>query len=112
MSQTPAPPLGNALLEQLYELEAAKHAALQNFDADAYENTSAEQARLVSAAGTPPANEVSRDLVVALAKLSRLNSALLLNLISISPHFALAQQGYTADGGIEESTRTRVQVNG
>ena len=85
MSQTSAPPSGNALIKQLHELEAAKHDALQNLDADAYESSSAEQARLVSAAGPPAANEVSSDLVIALAKLARLNSALLLNLISISP---------------------------
>ena len=112
MSQTSAPPSGNALIKQLHELEAAKHDALQNLDADAYESSSAEQARLVSAAGPPAANEVSSDLVVALAKLARLNSALLLNLISISPHFAIARQGYTADGDIEESTRTRVILKG
>jgi hypothetical protein len=112
MSQTSAPPSGNALLEQLFELEAAKHDALQSFDADAYEAAAVEQARLVAVAGPLAEAEVSRDLVVKLAKLARLNSALLLNLISISPRFALAQPGYTAEGGLEGSPLNRLRIKG
>ena len=112
MSPTSAPPPGNALLEQLFELEAVKHDALRSFDADAYEAAAAEQARIVASAGPLAAAEVSRDLVVALARLTHLNSALLLNLISISPHFALAKQGYTAEGGVEGSPFDRLRVKG
>ena len=112
MSQTSAPPPGNALLEQLFELEAVKHGALQSFDADAYEAAAAEQARLAAVAGPLAEAEVSRDRVVALAGLTRLNSALLLNLFSISPHFALAKQGYTAEGGLEGSPLDRLRVEG
>ena len=99
------------MLERLIELEAVKHEALLEFDADAYETATSEQTGLVSA-GTLKESEVARDRVVVLAKQTRLNSALLLNLISISPYFALMQQGYTAGGGPEAAPWNRPRLRG
>ena len=110
--KTPSvPPRGNELLERLIELEAVKHEALLEFDADAYETATSEQTGLVSA-GTLEESALARDRVVVLAKQIRLNSALLLNLISISPYFALMQQGYTAGGGAVAAPSSRLRLRG
>ncbi len=111
MNEPSAPLAGNDLLERLLELESAKKEALLEFDANAYETASAEQALLVSQ-GTLEKSELSRERVVALAQKTRLNFALLLNLISISPSFASMQQSYTADGVRENSLKRHVVVQG
>ena len=100
---------GNRWVDRLLELEVVKKEALLAFDADGYEASSQEQVRLV-AAGIPDLENISRDRGLALARQTRLNSALLINLVSISPHFALAQQGYTADGEPAGPVLDRVQV--
>ena len=111
MNEPSAPLSGNELLEQLLELETRKKDALLEFDADAYERAVSEQTLLVSQ-GTLEASALSSERVVALAKQTKLNFALLLNLISISPSFALMQQGYSADGVSENTGKRRVVVQG
>jgi hypothetical protein len=100
---------GNGWVDRLLELEVVKREALLALDADSYETSSEEQVRLV-ASGVPNLEQVSRDRALALAEQTRLNSALLINLVSISPHFALAKQGYTSDGESSRSRLDRVQV--
>ncbi len=105
----PAVPLaGNLLLERLLELEAVKYCALLEFDADSYEAAAAEQTHLASTATLDPSN-LSRESVIALAKKTRLNFALLMNLSSISPSFALGHSSYTADG-VGQNTPKRPAV--
>lgn len=111
MNETSAPLSGNELLERLTQLETVKKEALLDVDSASYETATAEQTLLVSQ-GALEASELSRERVVALAQKTRLNFALLLNLISISPSFALMQQGYTADGVGENSPKQRVVVQG
>lgn len=84
-------------IERLLELESAKTDALTGFDADRYEASAREQSRLVDS-GVPDLARLPRDRARAFAMKARLNSALLLNLISISPHFALAVQAYGPNG--------------
>ena len=95
----------------LFELEATKKEALIEFDADSFETAVAEQTSLVSR-GTLDKSELSRERVVAFAAQTRLNLALLLNLISISPYFRLMKQGYTAEGIGENAPKQHVTVEG
>ncbi len=111
MNEPSAPLSGNELLERLLELEAVKNVALLEFDADSYETAAAEQTHLVSL-GTLEKSSLSRESVVALAQKTQLNFALLLNLISISPYFALIEQGYTAEGVSEDGPKQRLTVQG
>ncbi len=97
MDISSAPLSGNLLLERLLELEALKNTALLEFDPHTYGASAAEQTRLVSAGSMEP-SRLSRHTLVALAKQTRLNLALLLNLVSTSPHFEMMQPGYTAEG--------------
>jgi len=94
----------NAWLERLLELESAKTEALMAFDADRYESSALEQSRLVDS-GVPDLATLPRDRARAFAMKARLNSALLLNLFSISPHFALAVQAYGPNGATADSGR-------
>ena len=109
--ESSAPLRGNELLERLFELEATKKEALIEFDADSFETAVAEQTSLVSR-GTLDKSELSRERVVAFAAQTRLNLALLLNLISISPYFRLMKQGYTAEGIGENAPKQHVTVEG
>ena len=102
---------GNQWIDRLLELEVVKKEALLALDAEGYETGSEEQVRLV-AAGVPDLDSISRERALALAEQTRLNSALLINLVSISPHFALAKEGYTSDGEPAGSALDRVQVEG
>lgn len=111
MSASDVPLRGDRLIDRLIELETVKHEALKRFDPDSYEAGVAEQARLVSDE-SPVASDVSRERVSRLAELTQRNAALLLNLISISPHFALAGQGYTSQGGADKQSRKSVRVEG
>ena len=110
MNEEPGTPLsGNELLERLLELESVKKEALIEFDADSFETAAAEQTSLVSR-GTLDESELSRERVIAFGAKTRLNLALLLNLISISPYFRLMKQGYTAEGILENAPQRRVVV--
>ena len=111
MSQSDIPLRGNRLIDRLFELESVKHEALLKFDPDSYEAGVAEQARLASD-GVGDASDVSRERIARLAELPKRNAALLLNLISISPHFALAGQEYTSQGSAAQQPRGRVRVEG
>lgn len=102
---------GNEWADRLLELESAKKDALVAFDPDSYDAIARDQMRLVSGR-VPDFASISRDRALALAASTRLNSALLLNLISVSPHFALAREGYTADGEPEGRRRGRLRARG
>ena len=101
MSQSDIPLRGNRLIDRLFELESVKHEARLKFD----------PARLASD-GVGDASDVSRERIARLAELTKRNAALLLNLISISPHFALAGQEYTSRGSAAQQPRGRVRVEG
>lgn len=89
-------------IERLAELESAKKRALMTFDADLYETSAREQSRLVQS-GVPDLRRLPRECARSFALSARLNSALLLNLFSISPHFALAVQAYGPSGAASDS---------
>jgi hypothetical protein len=84
-------------IARLLQLESAKTDALIAFDSEGYEASATEQSRLVDS-GVPDLRSLPRDRARSFAMKARLNSALLLNLFSISPHFALAVQAYGPDG--------------
>jgi|SRR6266853_1136016 len=95
----------DGLVEELLRLESAKHKALIEIDACAYDASVREQLRLVSVSKVTRDSAASVDRLLALSQLITLNSRLLQNLVSTTPWFAFSKNGYTAEG------RVLVQAN-
>ncbi|HYR42271.1 MAG TPA: hypothetical protein VER98_04565 [Terriglobia bacterium] len=90
----------DGLVEELLRLESAKHKALIEIDASAYDAHVQTQLRLISDS-KGCADKVSNvDRLLALSQLITLNTRLLQNLISTTPLFAFSKNSYTAQGGI------------
>jgi len=91
----------DGLVEALLRLEGAKHKALIEIDAAAYDASVREQLRLVSASKKNLVAQVSSfERLLALSQLITLNKRLLHNLISTTPWFAFNRAGYTAKGDV------------
>ena len=101
----------DGLVEELLRLESAKHKALVEIDASAYDAHVQTQLRLLSVSrdSAGPATNIER--LLALSQLITLNTRLLQNLVSTSPLFAFSKNGYTAAGRIAiPATPRRVSV--
>jgi len=89
----------DGLVEELLRLESAKHLALIEIDASAYDASVREQLHLLAVSKGSPHNKVSSvERLLSLSQLITLNTRLLQNLISTSPLFAFNKNGYTAKG--------------
>ena len=101
----------DGLVEELLRLESAKHQALIEIDASAYEASVREQLRLVSVSKRTADKVASVERLLALSQLITLNSRLLQNLISTTPWFAFSKNGYTANGKVAaQATSGRISV--
>ena len=101
----------DGIVEALLRLEGAKHTALIQSDANAYdEHVRAQLHLLDSSAGFQDAARKSPQAVLALAKLLRHNTALFMNLVSTSPVFALSRNRYTANGSADPQIAGRIAV--
>lgn len=101
----------DGLVEELLRLESAKHKALVEIDASAYDSHVQTQLRLISISREPVDNSTNVERLLALSQLITLNTRLLQNLVSTSPLFAFSKNGYTAKGRISiPATRRRVAV--
>ena len=101
----------DGLVEELLRLESAKHKALIEIDASAYDASVREQLRLVSDSRRTADKVASVERLLALSQLITLNSHLLQNLISTTPWFAFSKNGYNAKGGhAEPQTSSRISV--
>ena len=91
----------DGLVEELLRLESAKHKALVEIDASAYDSSVRQQLRLLSSSRNSAAGRAaSIERLLMLSQLITLNARLLQNLISTSPAFAFSKNGYTARGGV------------
>jgi hypothetical protein len=90
----------DGLVEELLRLESAKHKALIEIDATAYDENVQAQLRLVSTSKASPDRITNVERLLALSQLITLNTRLLQNLISTSPLFTFSKNGYTANGRI------------
>ena len=90
----------DGLVEELLRLESAKHKALVEIDASAYDAHVQTQLRLLSTSKESADNTTSVERLLALSQLITLNTRLLQNLISTSPLFAFSKNGYTAKGRV------------
>ena len=90
----------DGLVEELLRLESAKHKALIEIDASAYDFHVQTQLRLLSASKSSTGNVTNVEQLLALSQLITLNTRLLQNLISTSPLFAFSKNGYTAKGRV------------
>ena len=97
----------DGLVEELLRLEGAKHKALIEIDASAYDASVREQLRLVSASKITADSVASVERLLALSQLITLNSRLLQNLVSTTPWFAFSQNGYTPDGQVTAPAGSR-----
>src|SRR5262245_1632726 len=104
------------IFEALLRLEGAKHKALIQTDASAFEEHVRAQLRLLDSASISPvdletAARKSPQTFNTLARLIRLNTALFANLFTTSSVFALNQNQYTADGRMEAQLGNRIEVD-
>lgn len=98
----------DGLVEELLRLEDAKHKALVQIDAAAYDDCVREQMHALTAV---PAGQPNVERLLALSQLIQINKRLLHNLVSTTPWFAFNQNGYTANGGVATGANTgRVSV--
>jgi hypothetical protein len=88
----------DGLVNELLRLESAKHKALIEIDASAYDVNVRAQMRLLAASknATETVSDVKR--LLALSQLITLNTRLLQNLVSTTPLFAFSKNGYAANG--------------
>src|SRR5437899_8047998 len=101
----------DGLVEELLRLESAKHKALIEIDASAYDATVREQLRLVSNSKRTTAQAAPVERLLALSQLITLNGRLLQNLVSTTPWFAFSKNGYTAKGRVSiPATSRRVAI--
>jgi hypothetical protein len=90
----------DGLVEELLRLESAKHKALVEIDASAYEAHVQTQLRLLSVSKGSTDNTTTVERLLALSQLITLNTRLLHNLVSTSPLFAFNKNSYTAKGRV------------
>ena len=97
----------DGLVEELLRLESAKHKALVEIDASAYDRNVREQMRLLAFSKNAPYKVSSVERLLALSQLITLNTRLLQNLVSTSPLFACIKNGYTARGRASSPATSR-----
>jgi hypothetical protein len=97
----------DGLVEKLLRLESAKHKALVEIDATAYDVNVREQLRLVAASRGAATKVSSVERLLALSQLITLNTRLLQNLVSTSPLFAFNKNNYTAKGHASSPATSR-----
>ena len=97
----------DGLVEELLRLESAKHKALVEIDAPAYDATVRAQLRLVSACKKASDKLTNVDRLLALYQLITLNSRLLQNLVSTTPWFAFSKNAYNAKGRVSARAASR-----
>jgi hypothetical protein len=97
----------DGLVEKLLRLESAKHKALVEIDATAYDINVREQLRLVAASKGAATKVFSVESLLALSQLITLNTRLLQNLVSTSPLFAFNKNNYTAKGRASSPATSR-----
>jgi len=90
----------DGLVAELLRLESAKHKALVEIDAIAYDASVNEQLRLLSVSNLSAGQGASVDCLLTLSQLITLNTRLLQNLISTTPWFAFSKNSYTAKGRV------------
>ena len=88
----------DGLVNELLRLESAKHKALIEIDAPAYDANVREQMRLIAVSKRNPKPVSDIERLLTLSQLITLNTRLLQNLISTSPVFAFSKNGYAANG--------------
>ena len=81
----------DGLVEELLRLESAKHQALVEIDATAYDANVRQQMRLLAVPRGSADKVASLERLLALSQLITLNTRLLQNLISTSPLFAFSK---------------------
>jgi hypothetical protein len=88
----------DGLVAELLRLESAKHKALVEIDAPAYDSHVQTQLRLLSVSRNSNDKTTNVERLLALSQLITLNTRLLHNLVSTCPLFAFNKNGYTAKG--------------
>lgn len=102
----------DGLVEELLRLESAKHQALVEIDASAYDDCVRQQMRLLSTPRNSAAKTPGVDRLLALSQLITLNTRLLENLVSTTPWSTFSQTGYNAKGTVAPaSSRRRVSLS-
>jgi hypothetical protein len=90
----------DGLVNELLRLESAKHKALVEIDASAYDESVREQLRLIAVSKDAAGRVSDVKGLLSLSQLITLNTRLLQNLISTSPLFAFSKNGYASNGRV------------
>lgn len=100
------------IVEEFLRLECAKQKALIESNAPAYDESVRAQLHFLDSNTSSLESDARQhpDQVKELAKVSRLNTALFWNLMSVSPAFDRSRTGYTARGSLETPVVRRIQV--
>jgi hypothetical protein len=99
------------IVEQLLELETAKHHSLLLCDPSSYEAQVRAQADLLNAGhDLRAAAHESPEQVIILSRLVRLNTALFVNFVSSSSVPLLAAAEYTSAGALDTRSPVRFSV--
>lgn len=88
----------DGLVHELLRLEGAKHKALVEIDATAYDANVREQMRLIAVSKTSTDSVSDVEELLTLSQLITLNTRLLQNLVSTTPLFAFSKNGYSSNG--------------
>ena len=97
----------DGLVNELLRLESAKHKALVEIDASAYDESVREQARLIAVFKKGDDQVFDVKSLLALSQLITLNTRLLQNLVSTSPMFAFSKNSYAANGRVPAPSISR-----
>ncbi len=99
----------DGLVRELLRLENAKHKALVEIDASAYDDNVAAQIRLLAETRTP-GSVADIERLLALSQLITLNTQLLRNLVSTTPWFVSNRGVYTAAGATAAARPGRISI--
>ena len=93
----------DGILEELLRLEGAKHRALVQCDAVAYDECVRTQSDLVEDPRISSEARTSADKLLEFSKLARINSSLYMNLLSTAPWISSQGSGYNVRGRVAET---------
>ena len=98
----------DGLIDELLRLEGAKHKALVEIDASAYDSSVREQMRLLAVSRKAGSDEAaSLEGLLSLSQLITLNTRLLENLVSTTPWFAFSGNSYAGNGRVATASASR-----
>jgi hypothetical protein len=96
----------DGILEELLRLEGLKNRALIDLTPEVYEDSVQKQICLINDPGISEAAHSDTEKILALGRLTSLNTGLYENLLATAPWIPAASPSYTGQGQIEDLAAT------